>query len=228
MDITSDSKSATELAYEHVRRGILGGLHASGEMLSESVLAAELGLSRTPVRAALARLRDEGWLRIYPKRGALVGTLSEREVADLAEAKALLETGAIRATGPEELLSLAQRLEGELETQLATLRAGDLADFVELSIAFHREFAAAPGNGVVLELYDRLADRQRFLLFSYGQRLLDRAGEIVSEHRAMLEALGHGDADRFGDLLRAHLADAYGTGPTITSESLREAFPEQG
>ncbi|MFD5598495.1 GntR family transcriptional regulator [Leucobacter sp. NPDC058333] len=228
---TGNSDSAALRAYAAVLRGILTGKHAGGDMLSESTIAGAVGVSRTPVRAALIRLQDEGWITIYPKRGALVREFSAQAVADLAQTKVLLECGAVRATCPALRRRTAAELRGQLTAQAESLESRDLPEFVELSIAFHRGFVAASRNAVLTELYDRLADRQRFLLFSYGQRLFDRSDEILVEHAAMLDALEASgvaaDAppgapentaalealNRFDALLRHHLSETYRLDP---------------
>ncbi len=68
----ADAPSAADLAYRHIRDAILTGAYEAGTMLGEIPLAEEIGVSRTPVRTALALLQDEGWVTRYPKRGALV------------------------------------------------------------------------------------------------------------------------------------------------------------
>lgn len=205
--------SANERAYRSIRGGILDGQLPGGTMLSEAALASDLGVSRTPVRAALIRLQEEGWVTIFPQRGAQVRALSDRAVSELAHTKVLLETGSVRAAKAHARARLAQDLPPELDRQRQALHDRDLPAFIELSIAFHRAFAAASGNGVLLELYDRLADRQRFLLHSYGDQLLDRAAEIVDEHRAMIDAVAAGDDDAFAAALFHHLAETYGEAP---------------
>ena len=64
--------NAADLASDHVKEQIVLGAFAGGEMISEGDVAAQLRISRTPVREAFLRLQAEGWLRLYPKRGALV------------------------------------------------------------------------------------------------------------------------------------------------------------
>lgn len=78
-----------------IRDDILDGTHQPGSMLGETGLATSLGMSRTPVRAALVRLQDEGWIQVYPKRGALVQGLSDRAMLELADARFVLETTAV-------------------------------------------------------------------------------------------------------------------------------------
>jgi DNA-binding GntR family transcriptional regulator len=84
--------------------------------------------------------------------------------------------------------------------------------FIELTIGFHRAFVEAAGNDVLLELNDRLADRQRFLLFNKGDHLLARCDDIIAEHETLVEHLRSGDAAAFTDALRAHLTDNYVAG----------------
>lgn len=207
---TGVQESAADRAYRRVREDVLRGVYLGGAMLSEATLAAELGLSRTPVRAALVRLQEEGWLTIYPKRGAQVQTPTERAVREMVEAKVILESEGIAAAADAARITLVERAAASLAAQAQALSAADLSGFVELSIAFHRGFVEAAGNGVLLELYDRLADRQRFLLFSYGDRLIERADEVLAEHRAMIDAARDGDAQALRGHLREHLRDTYG------------------
>lgn len=206
----STSESASERAYAAIREGILNGTHAADTMLGEAGLAARLGVSRTPVRAALARLQDEGWITVYPKRGALVRGMSEKAVADLADARLILEgTGVQRAT-PRRRLAVADRLAADIDHQKRALADGDLRRFAELTVAFHRSFVEAGDNLVMLELHDRLADRQRFLLFAYGDTLLARSDAVIAEHEDLVARLRKDDGPGFVEVLRAHLGETYG------------------
>jgi DNA-binding GntR family transcriptional regulator len=205
----NDSASAADRAYQSIRDSILNGIHPAGTMLGEASLATQIGVSRTPVRAALARLQDEGWILIYPKRGALVQGLSERAVAELEHARFVLESaGAGRAT-PAIRDALATRLRQSVDAQRQAFRDRDVRRFIELTIGFHRAFVEASGNDILLELNDRLADRQRFLLFSKGDHLLSRSDDIIAEHETLVERLLDDDAVGFADALTKHLADNY-------------------
>src|SRR5699024_3121576 len=90
-----ESLSAAERAYRVIRSHVLGGVHVPGTMLGEAALATEIEVSRTPVRVALARLQDEGWILIYPKRGAIVQGVDERTIVELADVRYVLETTAV-------------------------------------------------------------------------------------------------------------------------------------
>src|SRR5690625_6030153 len=88
--------TVAQRAYGAIRTAILSGDHLPGAMLSESVLASSLSMSRTPVRAALGRLQDEGLVTIYPKRGALVRELTAHEVREFAQVRHALESAGVR------------------------------------------------------------------------------------------------------------------------------------
>lgn len=83
--VTSSPLSAVDRAYEFVREAVLTGQYSPGDMTSEPQIANSLGISRTPVRSALTKLQDDGWIAVYPRRGALVKGLTEREVREPIE-----------------------------------------------------------------------------------------------------------------------------------------------
>jgi DNA-binding GntR family transcriptional regulator len=212
-------ESATERAYAAVLGAILDGRHPPGTMVSEASLAAEVGVSRTPIRTALALLRDEGWVTVYPKRGAIVQGLSDGDIADLSDARFILESTSVQRARPADLERLGEQLESEVAVQREALTAGDVRAFIESTIAFHRSFVQAGKNRVLLELNDRLTDRQRFLLFSYGDTLLARCDDIIAEHEALVRHLRAGDAAAFADALRRHIGD------TLLGAPLDELHP---
>lgn len=212
----SEVASASERAYQSIRDAILDGSHRPGTMLGEASLAATLGISRTPVRVALARLQDEGWIVVYPKRGALVQGLSERTVAELADARFVLETTAVDRA-PEQLRQqLADALAQSVMEQREAFAAGEIRRFIELMLQFHRGFVQAGGNSVLLELYERLSDRHRFVLFSSQDSLVGRAAEIAEEHEQLIEHLRTGNVREFTRVLRGHIrevpAEAFAAG----------------
>ncbi|KXF83702.1 transcriptional regulator [Rhodococcus ruber Chol-4] len=203
----SESPSASERAYQVIRDRILDGTYTPGAMLGENTLAADLGVSRTPVRVALARLQDEGWIVIYPKRGALVQGMSEQTVAELADARFVLETTAVDRASDELRQRLAERLAHSVDEQRAAFADRDVRRFIDLTLRFHRGFVEAGGNTVLLELYDQLSDRHRFVLFASGDRLLTRCAEIIAEHVTLIEHLRAGNVAEFARTLRGHIAE---------------------
>src|SRR3978361_408636 len=88
--------SGAERAYQHLKQRILSREYAGGSLRTEGEGGHAVGVSRTPVREAMLRLSTEGLLRLYPKRGALVVSVTADEVKDTLEARELLETHAVR------------------------------------------------------------------------------------------------------------------------------------
>lgn len=219
---SGETRSAAERAYQLIRTQILNGTHQPGTMLGEAGLAADLAVSRTPVRVALARLQDEGWIVIYPKRGAIVQGVDERTVAELADARFVLETTAVDRAPDPLRQKLADALDASIRAQREAFDVGDIAAFIDLTLEFHRGFVEAGDNAVMLELYSRLSDRHRFILFASGDRLLDRCEEIIAEHVSLVEHLREGDSTGFANILRGHLAE--NAPPTATSARTSAAF----
>lgn len=199
--------SAAERAYQLIRAQILDGTHRPGTMLGESALATDLEVSRTPVRVALARLQDEGWIVIYPKRGAIVQGVDGRTVTELADARFVLETTGVDRAPDALRQQLADRLDESISAQRKAFDAGDIAAFIDLTLEFHRGFVESSGNSVLIELYGQLSDRHRFILFTAGDRLLARWEAIIAEHVALTDHLRNGNTEAFAQILRDHIAE---------------------
>src|SRR2546429_7245400 len=89
-----DTVSAGTRVYQRLKGAILERIHADGALLSETEIAAAVGVSRTPVREALLRLESEGLVALYPKRGVLVLPVSAQEIDDVIDARRLVEVHA--------------------------------------------------------------------------------------------------------------------------------------
>jgi DNA-binding GntR family transcriptional regulator len=201
--------SAAHDAHEAIRRSIIDGTHPPGTMLSENALAATLGVSRTPVRAALARLEDERWLRIYPKRGALVLPIGAEEARDLTRALQAFELTGMRDASPSELERALAALRNQLGEQRAAVDAGDVERLLALSGRFHRTMASAASNRVLADLYTRLDGRRAMLTRSSAASMLRRGDALVAEHARLIDLAEARDWEAFIAALRAHMDDTH-------------------
>lgn len=194
---------AADRAYQHVKAGLLDGRYPDGELLSEGEIATDLNMSRTPVREAFLRLQGEGFLRLYPKRGALVVPVTPAEAQSVIEARLALESFAIdklAARGPQAMHDVGAAL-----TEHPACDGSDLDDaqLHETDRAFHAHLVSAAGNPVIADLYDRLRDKQmRITSTARTHTVRDR---ITSQHAQLAEAVRSGDADRAKAALRDHL-----------------------
>src|SRR6059058_5093122 len=140
-----DTVSAGTRVYQHLKTAILERIHADGALLSEAEIAAEVGVSRTPVREALLRLESEGLVALYPKRGALVLPVSAQEIDDVIEARRLVEVHAADRVWPSRA-ALVTALTPLLDAMRAGRDAGDAIAMMEADRAFHATVVDAAGN----------------------------------------------------------------------------------
>ncbi len=209
MHLVSMTYSSAERAYREVKERILGGALPGGELISEGEVAADLGTSRTPVREAFLRLEAEGWMRLYPKRGALVVPVPPGEAEHVAHARYVVETAAVRALATLDRTALLAELRSVIESQRELAAAGDLEQFAALDTEFHRGAVAAAGNPLLTGFYDSLRERQRRMNSLAVQRRSGNAAQIVAEHARLADAIESGDADGFAALLVEHLSGVH-------------------
>lgn len=198
---------AQDRAYVYTKARILDGELRGGEMISEGMIAQQLGVSRTPVREAFLQLKGEGLLRLYPKRGAVVVPVLAEEVGAVVEARELIETfAATKVTAAAEIAGeLSRRLLAELAEQRRLADAGDRSRFVDSDQQFHRLIVAAGGNQILTELYDSLRDRQRRTGLVALLNTAERLEQIQAEHQGLAELLSRRDLSGYREALRAHL-----------------------
>ncbi|MRH90799.1 FCD domain-containing protein [Nocardia sp. SYP-A9097] len=202
--------SSAERAYREVKERILNGELPGGELISEGEIATALGTSRTPVREAFLRLETEGWMKLYPKRGALVVPVPSHEAEHVTQARYVVETGAVRALAETDRSTLMTRLRASLERQRALAATGDLDEFAVADADFHREYVVAAGNPLLAGFYDSLRERQRRMnsvALRHGEIETDR---IIAQHARLADLIESGDPTAFATALAEHLMDVHG------------------
>ena len=207
MIIDNRTASLEEQVTATLESEILTGTLASGTALTEQSLSKRLGVSRTPIRAALHTLAEEGLIDLVPNRGAVVVGVTREDLIDIYKIRMRLE-------GLASALA-AERISRE---DLATLRESvELAEFYiskndtehlkELDTQFHAIIYRASGNRM---LNKTLSELHRNII-SYRKMSLSVPGRLersVGEHREILKAIEAGDAERADSLTCAHVAAA--------------------
>ena len=171
--------------------------------LDERRLAQEFGVSRTPVREAMAQLEREGFVRTVPRRGIYVVRKSKREVIELITAWAALESMAARLI----TLNAADADISALRTMFATFENGSLHakldEYSEVNIEFHQAIIRMSGNRVLIDLAENLFTHMRMIRRkTIGEK--DRADRSIRDHMSIIEALEARDTERADDLVRQH------------------------
>jgi DNA-binding GntR family transcriptional regulator len=211
---------ARDQVYLALREAIVSARLPPGLKLSENELAVELGVSRTPIREALARLRDERLVAIVPQLGTFVTLISTDAVADAVFVREALECAAISLTveriGGEEL----EQLQANLDAQERACEAGSEQSFDRLDEELHQRLCEGSGHAIAWVLSRRAnghLDRIRRL--SLPDR--DYLSEMLTEHRRIVAAVAQGDPDGAEAALRHHLRMVPSSVPR-----LRELFPD--
>lgn len=190
--------------YAALRQAIVRGELEPGRQLSENTLAAELGVSRTPVREALARLRDDRLVEIVPQLGTFVARISAQAVSDAQFIREALECAAVRRAAELASEEDAARIHEILDAQERASAAGDVESFAVLDDAFHRMLCDLSGHPAVGAVNDRAKShlaRIRRLSLAKPEYL----AQMVEEHRAVAGAVAEHDPDAAEELLRHHL-----------------------
>jgi DNA-binding GntR family transcriptional regulator len=189
---------------ERLRTRIFAHELAPGTWLDEQAIAAELGISRTPLREALKVLAGEGLVRLEPRRGCYVAELTEQDLDDIFPVMALLEGRcaweAARRGASADFSELAA-IHQDLEKHAA---ANDADRFFEANQAFHAAVQRIAGNRFLAQMID---DARKVLKLTRRDslRLDGRLRQSLAEHRAILAALQQRDADTAAHLMHDHL-----------------------
>ena len=206
--------AASNQVYAALREAIVSAEFEPGRRLSENELAERLGVSRTPVREALVRLRDERLVAIVPQLGTFVTLISPEAIEDAAFVREALECSAIRLSteraGPRDL----EELGANLAAQERAEAEGDIDAFDALDEALHRMLCELSGREIAWSLSRRAnghLDRVRRLSLPEPGYLT----EMVSEHRAVVAAVADRDADVAEETLRHHLRMVLSSLPSI-------------
>lgn len=207
-------------AYEQVRRRILSGQLAQGQTIPQAQLAAELGVSTTPMREALRRLGAEGLVTIDAHRDARVATLTAAEAQNLAEVRENLDP--LAAT-----LAAARRTEADIERIEAAARdlrplAGEPSfAALEAHREFHRSVYLASHNELLVGLLEGLwdkADRYRAVGLATERDSAAERKRVHQEHAQIAAAVASGDAAEAQAVMLRH----------VRSSLVRRAIDELG
>ena len=199
-----DPRAASNRAYEFAKWAILSGVYQAGEFVTETGLARETGLSRSPARVALLRLEVEGLVTMQPRRGAVVNTFSLDEVEDVLEARTLVENHTARVSFDHRSTLLPQVEAVHLDMQ-RNRRERDTAGFTTSDRRFHELIVDAAGNGVLSSFYRTLRERQTLFTSALVRGREDRMQEAIDEHEGILVTLRSDDREAFCAAVSAHL-----------------------
>jgi DNA-binding GntR family transcriptional regulator len=204
-DVSLRRTSLRDQVLRAIRNGLVTGQFVPGVVYSAAALAAELGVSNSPVREAMLALVDEGLMEVVPNRGYRPVTLSATDTAEINQLRELLEVPAVGLAAEGDISDVYPALENLVGVIEETAAAGDVAGNLDADREFHLLLAGAAGNLRLASLVGSLRDQARL----YNLRQLAESGELrasAAEHRPLLAAVASGDRAEAERLMRAHLA----------------------
>lgn len=206
-------QTLVDLTLEAVRERILNGGYPEGEPLRQDAIAAELGVSRIPIREALRQLETEGLVVFNPHRGAVVSSLSIKEIEEIFELRADIESALLRRAVAAMDAEHIERAAEVLARYEHALRIKDVLSYGKLNWEFHSSLYDAADRPVTLTIAQRL--HQQFDRYVRMQLTYTHWEERAKrEHRAILAAARRRDARKAAALMRDHILHA---GQSLTS-----------
>lgn len=199
------SRHLKDDAYEVILDAITSLKLRPGAMVIEGRIARSLGISKTPVRNALVRLEQAGFVRTVPFRGTFVSDVSLRDVKEIFHVRASLEELAIRRAVEEASSAEIRALYAVVDAAEAARRRGDLPTSVDLIREFHETLIGLSRNRWLADIYGALAHHLTRIRNICGQ-VPGRVATSMAEHRAIVAAMEARDADAAVAAMRSHLS----------------------
>lgn len=190
-----------QAVYDSIAEMIITRSLEPGEHLVENELAAQLGVSRQPVREALQRLQNEGWVDLRPALGAFVHVPTEEEATQLLVVRTVLETESARLAAKNATSEQIDRLWELQRAGEEALVDDDQDELVRANADLHAAIVEASGN-VVLAEHIGMVDRR--VRWYYAPIARSRGREAWDEHAALIEAIAGGKSQQAAGMMRRH------------------------
>ena len=211
---------ARERTYEYLKAKVLSGRFEPGERLTEEHLAAELGVSRTPVREALHKLELEGLVKPLETRGFRVSQDSRDEIEDLFDIRAVLEGYALRCICKNTSEETLGELDGFIDKAEDALLREKIDEIFQWNTQFHDTLHRLVAHK--RRLHDLMVDMRKYVLRYRKDTLRDLAGakRTIDGHRRIMLSLQLKDPDLCERVMREHIQEA-------KTEALQKIFGDE-
>lgn len=204
MTLFNRPKSLTELVTENLRDRIVTGEFDLGSQLSESRIAKDLEVSRTPVREAINRLEMEGLLIVEPQKGSFVFNLEPEELAKLCDARVCLETTALTLAVQNRSDDLHAALKECVDQMTLAREADDVAKYLALDTEFHQHLFDCADNRFLNDAYQAISLKMAAIRTRLGGHP-EHMAKSYREHQELVEAVKARDLDLALSILRSHI-----------------------
>ena len=157
-DTIKDYPKLSEVVYSTLKQRLVGQSERtiSGLRLQEDQLAQELGVSRTPIREAIHKLEKDGLVKIIPRKGAFVRTISSKDVREIFDIRGALESAAVRSGLKQLDKNKLIQIKTLLEKCEKSLDKGEFDFFIQLDEEFHDFIVRSSGNDRLIQIMENL------------------------------------------------------------------------
>ena len=194
--------TAADQAYRELRRRILLRQYAAGERLSEAELARQAGVSRTPVREALHRLGEEGFVVVVPSQGVWVADPTPEGMEQAYEVREVLECKAVAKAAANVTPLLIARLEAKVAEEESIIQNRDIDRYMTVNTDFHMTLAMGSGNGVMVDFIRRIL-MITGVYMAFFDPFFDET--TLEEHRRIVRVVSTGDVEGSVAVMREHI-----------------------
>ena len=203
MDRPSKPQALNEQAYELLRRDIITCALPPGADVSEAELAEKLQMSKTPVRDALSRLRTDGFVETFPRRGYRIVPMTLADMNELIDVRIVLEGGTAALAAERITNDELDELNRLANASYQVDQNASLDEFISANRQFHSAIARAAGRERLVTLVSRNLDElERF--FYLGARIRDVNPETQADHHRIVDVLRRRDPEAARQILTAH------------------------
>jgi len=202
-----NSRPTAVLIADQLRESIIDGAFSPGDQINEAQVAAQLSVSRGPVREALHRLVQEGLLLSRPNRGVFVQELTMRDVAEIYQAREVIESAAaeiVARRSVAERAAVTADLEAIIDRMQDAFDADDWTRLGRIDLEFHTALVGAAANRRLVRAYATLATEALICLTHFRDAYTNRE-RVLPSHRIISEQLREGDMEALQATLHRHL-----------------------
>ena len=197
-------KSLKEKVYEILKEMIISGKLKYNERIEEDALATSLEVSRTPVREAINKLEQEGWINIIPRRGMFVSNVSLKEINDIFQVRLNIEPIILQMGFSNIPLNECQRLKKEFESFLDKELNKDEAQILdELDNTLHLLILKSCNNNFIEKMMENVYEHN-MRLRNQSVQSNNRRNEATKEHINLIDSILDGDLDKALELIKYH------------------------
>ena len=197
-------ESLAKMAYEAIRQSILSGQWRIGELYNEKAIAADLGISRTPVREALLELASQDLIIFMPRRGLMLNRFTQSDVDEIFELRKAIELASVEKIARTSPLPDLLAIEESLLNQRKAVRQKDYIAFMDADRMFHTNFSTLTGNRRIISILENIRD----MICVMGVKALSlegRAVKVIEEHQAIFKAVKEGNTEESRRVMAYHL-----------------------